>query len=310
MSIAILAAIGVFAWSRRDDLAVLDSAPIRDLVLIGVLILVAHGLNATEFWVLYRGAGITSGVGENWLLFGASQLGNHLPGQVGTIYKLRYMKVVHEAGYAASAAVYGANLLLTLLAAAIAGGAGALAHGDGDGRPALLAGFALLAMLTVVIALVPLPRSTRTGRVARAWSSFHESWERLRREPVAALVVLALELAKLVLTAWRMQAAFGLLDLDESFWFFLVLAPAASVAGFLSFTPAALGIRELFVAGSAAALGTTLESGLLGATIDRALMLVVALGFGALGYVATVPRLRRAASGEAPPSPALTAETT
>jgi uncharacterized membrane protein YbhN (UPF0104 family) len=206
--------------------------------------------------------------------------------------------------------VYGANLVLTLLAAAIAGGIGALAHGEGDGRSLLLAGFAGLAALTALLALVPLPRSTRTGRVGRAWSSFHESWERLRREPLAALAVLALELSKLLLTAWRMQAAFGLLDLDESFGFFLVLAPAASVAGFLSFTPAALGIRELFVAGSAAALGTTLERGLLGATIDRALMLVVALGFGALGYLATVPRLRRASSGAARASSTRTADTT
>ena len=114
--------------------------------------------------------------------------------------------------------------------------------------------------------------------------------------------VLAIDTVKYLLTAWRFQLAFGLLGVDESFWFFLVVAPAAAIAGIIAFTPGALGFRELFVTTAAVGMGATLDDGLLAATTDRGVMLASALVLGAAGYAYTVPRLRRARTTQPTPN--------
>jgi uncharacterized membrane protein YbhN (UPF0104 family) len=145
------------------------------------------------------------------------------------------------------------------------------------------------------MAVVPLPRfAERNGKLARAWRSFHAGFEQIRREPVTAWSVAAIEVAKYVVTAWRMYVAFELLDVHESFWVFLVLAPAAGVAGFVAFTPGAFGFREGFITAAAAGLGISFDTGLLGATVDRAVMLATSIVFGAIGFALTYPRLRAA----------------
>jgi uncharacterized membrane protein YbhN (UPF0104 family) len=102
----------------------------------------------------------------------------------------------------------------------------------------------------------------------------------------------AFEAVKYVFTAWRLQLAFSLIAIDQPLWFFLVLAPAVGIASFIAFTPAALGFRELFVTAAAVAMGVDVTSGLLGATIDRAVMLVTFLLLGGIGLLVTYPRLR------------------
>ena len=59
-------------------------------------------MNSTEFWLLYRAQGLRIGLWENWLVFTAGQLANLLPGQVGTLYRFRYLKVVHRFSYGRS----------------------------------------------------------------------------------------------------------------------------------------------------------------------------------------------------------------
>jgi uncharacterized membrane protein YbhN (UPF0104 family) len=95
--------------------------------------------------------------------------------------------------------------------------------------------------------------------------------------------------------------AFALLGVDESFWFFLVVAPAAAIAGIIAFTPGALGFRELFVTTAAVGMGSSLDDGFLAATTDRGVMLASAIVLGVFGYLYTVPRLRRAGT-LAPPT--------
>ena len=69
-------------------------------------------------------------------------------------------------------------------------------------------------------------------------------------------------------------------------------------------TPGSLGIREGAVAIVVKLLGYSIPTGLLAATIDRAVMLVVACVLGSLGYFVTGRKLRAArrtgAGGGAP----------
>jgi uncharacterized membrane protein YbhN (UPF0104 family) len=266
-----------------------------------VLVLLGHFLNSSEFWLLYRAHGARSGVFENWFLFLAGQLGNHLPAQAGTLYRVRYMRAVHDVPYAGSAAVYGANLVATLAGAAIVGLVGVVAAAlVTDDLHVLMLLVALgVAALAVAFAVVPLPRfAARHGRLARAWRGFHAGFEQIRSNPAVALAVLAIEVVKYFLTAWRFAIAFGLIGVHEPFALYLVLAPAAGLAGFVAFTPGALGFRELFVTGAAVGMGVDLDLGLLSATIDRAVMFATSVVGGALGFLVTYPRLRAATAAQ------------
>lgn len=293
-----LAALGWFVWQEREMLARVGDAPPGNLLLIAALFVLGHFLNSAEFWLLYRAAGTRLGLVENWMLFTAGQLANHLPAQVGTVYRLRYMRVVHGVPYMGSAAIYGANLVITLMAAALVGLGGVVATATLGGGPLsvpLLFIFIAVAAAAGLFSAVPLPAlRTLGGTLARLWGRFHEGFEALRRLPRTALAVAALEVVKYGITAWRIQVTFSLIGIHEPIWLFLVLAPAAGIASFIAVTPGALGFREAFITGAGAAMGLEVTAGLLGATVDRAVMLATFLVLGGIGLVVTYPRMHAA----------------
>ena len=295
--IVFAALLAVFVWNQRDRLDDLWNAPPHWIAAIAVLVLIGHFLNSTEFWLLYRTNGCRSGLFENWMLFLASQLGNYVPAQAGTLYRLRYMRAVHDVSYPESVAVYSANFVATLVGASVTAFIGVIGFALAGGRLsyALLLVSGGLIVLAGAMAVIPLPQfAARNGRLARAWRSFHSGFEQIRRDPKTAWACVLIEVVKYLVTGVRMYIAFRVLDVDVPFWAFMVLAPAAGIAGFISFTPGAFGFREIFITGAAAALGIGVDNGLLGATIDRAVMLVTSVVFGGLAFLYTYPRLRAA----------------
>lgn len=301
---AVVAVLVILVWQRRDDLRPLWDEPSWDLALIAALIVVGHFLNSSEFWVVYRATGVKVGFFENWMVFTAGLLGNLLPGQVGTIYKFRYMSAVHAVPYAKSGSNYGANLVISLGSSAIVGIVGVVAYsvGGGDFAWVVFAVFVALGISCAALLRFPLPNwSLLRGKPAKFAASFNEGWREIQRTPRTSLQVVVIDVVKYTLTAWRFQLAFALLGVDESFWFFLVVAPAAAIAGIIAFTPGALGFRELFVTTAAVGMGSSLDDGILAATTDRGVMLASAIVLGVFGYLYTVPRLRRAGT-LAPPT--------
>ena len=297
-----LAALVFLIWGRRDELQPLIDDPGIELILIGALLVVAHFLNSTEFWLLYRAQGATIPVLENWMVFTAGNLGNLLPGQAGTFYKFRYMRDVRGMPYALSATNYGANLVLTLGSSACVGLVGIVATALGPGALAvgMLAVFAALGAACVTMLLWPAPNIRwLRGKPAREWASVQAGWDELRRQPRVTVMVILLDIGKYLLTAWRFQLAFSLLGVDQSFFFFLVIGPAAALAGIIAVTPAALGFREAFITAAAVGMGTDFDTGLLASTVDRGVLLAATLTVGSIGYLTTWSRLTRVA--EAPP---------
>ncbi|MEX1183602.1 MAG: lysylphosphatidylglycerol synthase domain-containing protein [Gemmatimonadota bacterium] len=298
------AALLWFIWTQRATLAEAFSAPPADVALVAVLFAVAHFINSSEFWLLYTA---TTGTHlrplENWMLFSAGQLANHLPAQAGTLYRFRYMRAVHGVSYAHSAAVHAANLVVTIAGAAVAGlagVAGTVLLSRGPIPVVMLIVFLCMGASAVALALVPLPSlPLLAGRPARTWETFHAGYEQVRKRPKVGLLVVALEALKYAVTAWRLQVAFSLIAIHQPFWFFLVLAPAVGVASFIAFTPAAIGFREAFLSGAAMAMGLDITSGMLGATIDRAVMLATFAVLGGFGFLITYPRLRAAGTADA-----------
>lgn len=295
IQVIFVAALVAVVWARWDDLAVVFEDPGRDLALIAALVVVGHFLNSSEFWLLYRAQGVPIRLWENWMVFTAGQLGNLLPGQLGTVYRFRYLKVVHDLPYTRSGSSFGANLVITLASSGVAGLVGLVGYwlSGGTVRTFVVVAVGALIVGSFVLALVPLPDSPwSTGLVARVWRGFRSGWEDLRRQPAVASQVLVIDLAKYVLVAWRFQLAFSLLGVDEPIWYFLVIAPAAGIAGAISFTPGGLGIREALVTFAAVGMGSQFDVGLLAATVDRGVMLATALVMGTIGYAYCTHRMR------------------
>jgi uncharacterized membrane protein YbhN (UPF0104 family) len=303
VTVGFMGLVGLVAYTRRDELSGLFDDPDGALVLVVVLIVAGHFLNSAEFWVLYRAQGLRIGLWETWTLFLATQFGNLLPGQAGSLYRFRYLKVVHGFDYGLSGSNYGANLAITLASSALTASIGiaASAAAGVSVSPFLVAAAVLLGAGSVALLFVRLPALPRLpGPAGRVWTQFRSGWEAIRQQRGVAGVVLVLDVAKYLLVAWRFQIAFGLLDVDEAYPYFLVIAPAAGLAGAIAFTPGGFGVREAFITGAAVGMGTALDTGLLAATVDRAAMLLTSLVLGSIGLVLTRRRMAVPAPTPAP----------
>jgi uncharacterized membrane protein YbhN (UPF0104 family) len=302
---AFVAAMILYLVSRRHDIAKLSDANPGDIALIALLVVAGFVANATEYWVMYRASGIDMGFGENQALFNAGQLGNYLPMQAGTLYRFRYLKVVHRLRYANTASYLIMNLALTLGSTALCGLIGLLlivANDQADPSWILVVFFVGLLAVSLVSALVPLPTTERTGRVWVAWAEFHRGWETVRRRPLVAFEVLLIDTVKLVLLAWRFAIAFRILGVHAPIGVYLVVAPVTALVAVLAPTPGSLGIREGSVAVVVALLGYSVPTGLLAATIDRVVMLMASCVLGSIGYVMTGRRMRAARTPDGTPA--------
>jgi uncharacterized membrane protein YbhN (UPF0104 family) len=305
ISCVLVALLFLLVWQRRHELTPIFKDPSSDLLLLGVLIVIGHFLNSAEFWVVYRATNIRIGFFENWMVFTSGLLGNLLPGQMGTLYKFRYMKQVHQLPYAKSGSNYGANLIISLGSSAIVGIVGVFGNKISSGSFSWVMLLCFIGLGIVCIATLRLSLPTwkfLRGKPAKIFSSFNEGWDEIRRTPRTTFQVIAIDVVKYLVTAWRFQIAFGLLGYHQSFWYFLVIAPAAAIAGIIAFTPGGLGIRELFVTGAALAMGSSFDTGLLAATTDRGVMLASAVVLGSIGFLYSAPRLRRATTTQPTPT--------
>jgi len=294
--IVTLVTLGGVVWylsTQWDQLEPLIQVPPEQILVVGVLFAVGILLNALEFWVLYRRLGAAIGIVENWLLYGAGQLLNHAPGQVGTVYRFGYLKAVHQLSFARSASGYAANLLLTFLSTGVVGLVAALLMGSLHGAWSwgLVAIFSGLIVVAVAALVVHLPTTTREGRLARTWLRFQDGWSEITKHGQTALIVVLIELIKYAILAVRMKLALSWVGVDEPYSFFLVIAAATGIVTFVALTPAAIGLRELAIGFTAAALGVQFDIALLGATLDRAVMFIWVVLIGGAGLVYTAHRM-------------------
>ena len=300
LGLVTLGAIVLFLWSQRGDLGRLVEIRGLEVFVVAALFAFGHWLNSLEMWWLYRRLGAELGATENWLLFTAGQLLNHLPGRVGTLYRFEYLRKRQALAYVGSASVYATNLVITALASSTLGALGVLLtlpSVKGEPLP-LLAVFGVVLAAAIVALVVPLPTARGEGVVARTWATFRSGWCEITSAPKTALGVGALDGLRYVVAAWRMQIAFSWVGVDGSWSFFLVLSAVTGVASFLAITPAALGVRELAIGAAATALGTPFERSLLGATLERSVLVLVSAITGGAGILFTSRQLGALVSDE------------
>jgi len=289
-----------YVYPRRSQFQSLTELPLTELLLAGVLAVIASYINSLEFALLYRAMGAR--VGEHWMLYAAGQVLNYVPGQLGTWYRLRYLKKVHRLSYPYTIIAYSFNFVITLFATGVVGLAGCIALGIKEDTWSILLMSSLIALLAIasLSAVLPIKETTRLSRIGSAWMRVSKGWQRARANRSVAIGVLLLELVRYALLAWRLDVAFGWLGVDESIFFFLIVAPIAALTTFIAITPAGLGIREVAIGTVVLALGRSFDSGLFGSSVDRAVHILIILILGVPGVIYTTRVMSRtSASGTA-----------
>ena len=299
LPVAMLALFAWYVYSRQHILPQLFDQSLHELLVVCSLAAIGHYVNSVQFALLYRAMGAPIRTREHWLLYAAGQVGNHAPGNLGTLYRFRYLNVVHNLPYLSSVAAYSLNFVVSVIATGFVGLGASVALGFREGiwSFVLLTVFSVLMLTAGLVVAVPTSNRKRRGRIGSAWIRLGQGWERARSHRTVAIAVLVLEITRFGVSAWRLEITFAWLGFEGSFYFFLVVAAVAAFATTLAITPAGLGIREVAIAIAAAELGQSFEIGLLSSSTDRAINILVVLLIGVPGIVYSSRRIRRTTTG-------------
>src|ERR1700709_1257046 len=179
--------LGLFLWNQKDELQKAFETSWEYFVLLIVLNLVGQFVNATEYWMLYRAGGATLDWTGNMSAYNAGQLGNYLPLQAGSVYRLHFMKQIYGISYPRSITTYAQNLVITVAAGGVCGliGVFGTAMTTGESFSWIMFGVSAgMCASALVFALVPLPKANwLPGKVKHWWRDFHTGWEIVRRNP-------------------------------------------------------------------------------------------------------------------------------
>jgi len=297
LTVVAVALLAFFLWDRRDELSRAFHTSWENLALLILLNAVGQTMNATEFWMLYRAGGAPVRWLDNYSSFNAAQLGNYLPMQAGSVYRMHFHRRIDGVSFPRSLTTYAQNLVITVAAGGVVGVIGVCATAAFTGRDfSVVMALVFVAMLSgaAFFAFVPLPHARwLPGRVQHWWQDFHSGWELVRQNPRSAAAVLGVELGRMLVSAARLQIAFVVLGVHAPFVLYLVLAPVASVSTILAITPGAIGIREGAIAAAALAVNFKLPTGLLAASVDRGASLLVVIVLGLIGYGHMTSRLSK-----------------
>ena len=284
--VGVVGTAAVVAFRNRATLASLADLPLHLIFLVAVLTTVAFFINSTEFFLLYRSVGLNITNLQHWLLYSVGQLGNYLPGQVGTLYRVQYLKKNHGLDLLKSAAVYGTNFLLSLTTAGVfflLSFIFTLFDSSEMKFPILVigVGFLLLSLALLKIDLsVLLPFKGLSKYVSKFDSGRHQILE----HKSTSVLVLSLEIARLLLGSLRMMLLFSFFGIGANVDLALWLTPLGSLTTFVALTPGGLGLRELVIGVSAGIGGDSFGEALAVATSERAINLPLAVTFGLLAF--------------------------
>lgn len=291
LAIVLVAAIAAYVFSdprRLRDLARLDPV---SLAAAWVTVLLSLAASARLFQLVLARVGARAGFGDMLLLQNAGTVLSLFPLKGGSVLRALYLRQRYGLEVGRLGVFFGFLLLLSIGVSSAAAALVLAGSGELAGRRWLLTALlAALALGSLAVAAAPAPPFlARWKRLARL--------DELRRaataRPGAWLAPAGWVIVQFAVAAARIAVLYRGVGVALTAAEALVLAALGSAALALAITPAALGVRELVLGGGAAALGLTMEVGLLVALVERAVVLVWALVVGLPATVVLLGRVRR-----------------
>lgn len=282
-----------YLYGHRGELAVVMDHPPGPLLLIGLTVIATWVVASLQSVVLLRSQGIRIGPGESFLLMVSTSLLNYIPMRIGTVLRMRYMRVVYGLAYSRSLGLMLLRIVLVTVVAALVAIVGLSALWMAGTEFAATTALALAGGLAVGVALVLLPApeiDRNAGAIRRFWHGFSTAIVLARqRHDLVALIALLL-LAQFAIVASRMHLAFVVTGNPVDWPVLLIVAPLVILLTLFSF--ASLGVREALVGGIIAASGSEFSAGVLAASVERGVLILLSFLLGSVATGIVVHRIR------------------
>lgn len=241
---------------------------------------VSFCLTATASWYLLRVMGSHIRWGENLsLTFLANFLNYFAPSQPGLYAKAIYLKRVRATSYTNFAVMTATNALMML---GITGATSSmiililwLVDGVILKEIGLLSFLALTVFLVMPIIVRYLPQNDLNGYgwrgiIQKGYMGLHQVWNKPKVLTVAGLIIIS----QYLVSALSVRLCYGIFGDELDYLLAFLVAAFLSVANLFPITPNNVGIAELLFAAAAELSGANFSTGLIAASLMRALHLV------------------------------------
>ena len=300
----VVVGFGWYLWHNRSSFEAVLEVSWPTIAGIALGIILTWVVASTQTYLMYRAEGVEIGWWENLMVALAGVLVNYLPMRLGTVVRMRYVKVVYGFGYARSVGILGIRLVLLVTATGVLGLVGTIWVWLAGG----VLSFELAAIFGGLLALAALASFRSPSQVEserrrhRIWNEFSSGYAAMRERPAVTAQVLCLILMQLALVAWRFSLSLKAVGANAPVSLLVILSPATTLSNFVALVPGGLGYREAIMGYVTMATGFEFNSGLFAGTVDRAVLMVLVLILGSASFFYVWSRLPGEAPTEPPPS--------
>lgn len=299
LGIVVVCALCAVLYRERETFLGALRMDLRDFGLIFGFTLASWVANVIAQAALLRALGRELSFVDLLALHVGAALLNHLPMRPGTLYRAHYLKERTGLVYTHFVSFTAMNLLVPIAVAGVIGGL-AIVVGYGFSQPeanVLLLALVGCSMASLIALLLPLPRLAASGRVARLWNELLSARATIAVYPRVFVVVAVCHGLSVAFASLRFLGAYSSMGVDVGTTALLVLGSVELGIRLISLTPGGIGIQEMVVAASARLLGVPLATGIVAASVVRAVALLCYVLFGGAS-LAWLQRARRSRERE------------
>jgi uncharacterized membrane protein YbhN (UPF0104 family) len=279
----------LYIWSIRGVFVeVIQGLRGTQVLAVSCLLVVHWWLRAQRDRLLFGAEGHVLRISD-LLWLNSTQLAlNYLPLKAGTFSAAGFLLTRFRVSIRGYAVVTVQQYLLNALAAASLGAAAVWGSSARTTENAAIASacFLGIALASLGLLTVPVPIGILPKPLAEKLSGVDPGRLAMLRKPsTRATVTLGLTVAVCIASALRMSVVFGIVTPGVGTSDALVISALVMLSPIVAITPAGLGITEALVGLAAVLVGQPGQVGVVAATIDRAVVLVLA----AIVWVASAP---------------------
>lgn len=297
VEIAVVGFVGYYLWSHADELRRVWALDARHVAALLGLVGAASLWRTVEFRTMLAGLAVRIGFGEAYALIQGATLLNHAPLNAGTLLRAQSLKQQHGLSYTRYVAMMSAQIVTLVVASAALCLIAVLVSPPANAAGPWIAIACALALLAPLLVFFVPPRAIGSGGWFRdRLRGLVEGWQTLGRKPARLALLLGFAAVKVLVQGLRLWVCFVALGVGVGPVDSVLLAAASSLVFIVNITPAAIGLRELLIAGLAAATGLDFTVAVAAAGIDRVAELIGAVATGAPSLAYLRRRYRRATS--------------
>lgn len=283
LAIAAVLGFGVYIFQNAERYERLLNFSIGPLLLLLLLVSIGRFCYGVINYIVYHVIDTPVTLNESVGLAAINSLANHLPFSGGIIAKGAYLKRRYQLTYTRFLSITLALYLFFLSANGVIGTITLSYLRIFKGElvsPFVSAGF-LFMTGGILFLCLPIDRIRwqYPGR-SRVLQLF-EGWQALRKNRMAIIQLIGLQIITTLLYAVRLMIAFRLLSQNISFENCLIFSAATVLSQLAAITPGGLGVRELIVAGIAATVQIEPGISVVAVSIDRLVATIVIVILGA-----------------------------